>query len=294
MRRRLLRWGLAGVIHFVTCACWLIFLFFVLPLHATSEGPQEQPSELARRIVQNELRIEAQDHSHWLFRLEIEKNNGQVEVDEVVETAAGDLKFPISINGRDFTPKQRLDSKKPLKQLVQNPVALEKSRKDQRQDAARSQHRLKMLPDAFVFSYGERRGNLVQLVFRPNPRFRPSGHEEQVFHAMKEDVWVDDKQNRLAEISGQLMDEVRFGGGLLGHLDKGGTFDVKQEPVAPRYWELTLLNVHMNGKALFFKTIAVRQKYFRSAFVRVPDDLTAGNGAEMLKKQVSSDRARQP
>jgi len=53
---------------------------------------------------------------------------------------------------------------------------------------------------------------------------------------------------------------VKFGGGLLGHLHPGGTLDVKQAEVAPGYWELTVLNVHMKGKALFFKTIAVNQK----------------------------------
>jgi hypothetical protein len=177
--------------------------------------------------------------------------------------------------------------------LVQHLETVHKKQKEQDQDAARSRRLLKMLPDAFIYSYAERQGNQVQLAFRPNPSFRPTSHEEQVFHAMKGTLWVDSLQNRLAGISGQLMDEVRFGGGLLGHLDKGGTFDVKQEPVAPGYWELTLLNVHMNGKALFFKTIAVRQKYSRSAFRRVPDDLTAANGAEMLRKQVLSNRDHQ-
>jgi hypothetical protein len=41
---------------------------------------------------------------------------------------------------------------------------------------------------------------------------------------MEGTVWVDDKENRLAEISGRLIDEVKFGSGFLGHLDKGGTF----------------------------------------------------------------------
>lgn len=282
------------VVHQLRCASCLILILLVLPRCASPQESQEKPNELARRIVQNELRIEGQDHSHWMFRLDTDKNNGQAEVDEVVETKQGDLKIPISINGRDPTPTQRRSSENRLNQLVQHPEALRKMQKDQDQDASRSQRLLKMLPDAFIFSYGERRDNLIELAFQPNPRFRPAGHEEQVFHAMKGSIWVDDKQNRLAEINGQLMDEVKFGGGLLGHLDKGGTFDVKQAPVASGYWELTLLNVHMSGKALFFKTIAVKQKYSRSAFQRVPDDLSIANGAEMLKKQSSSDQARQP
>jgi hypothetical protein len=42
---------------------------------------------------------------------------------------------------------------------------------------------------------------------------------------------------------------------------------------------LTLLQVEMNGKALFFKTITVRQKISRSEFKRVPDDLTSLKGS---------------
>jgi hypothetical protein len=38
------------------------------------------------------------------------------------------------------------------------------------------------------------------------------------------------------------MEEVKFGGGLLGHLDKGGTFDAKQEPITKGYWEMTGLD----------------------------------------------------
>jgi hypothetical protein len=272
----------------------LVFLLFAFLQSAASEPAQEQPQELVRRVIQNELMVEAQDHSHWMFQFQTEKNNGQVEIGEVVETKQGDLTLPVSINGRELTPKQRQDSVNRLRQLVQHPEAVRKKQKDQDQDAERSRRLLKMLPDAFLYSYGERQGNVVQLAFRPNPTFRPTGHEEQVFHAMKGTLWVDGQQNRLAGISGQLMQEVRFGGGWLGHLDKGGTFEVKQEPVAPGYWELTLLNVHMNGKALFFKTIAVRQKYSRSAFRRVSDDLTAANGAEMLQKQVSSNRGHEP
>jgi hypothetical protein len=142
-----------------------------------------------------------------------------------------------------------------------------------------------MLPDAFLFKFGQRRGDLVQLNFSPNPSFKPTTHEAEVFHAMQGTLWLDAKQNRLEEISGHLMREVKFGGGLLGHLNPGGTFQVKQAPVSPGYWELTLLNVHMKGKALFFKTIAVQQTYTRTDFKQVPDALPLAQAAEMLEKQ---------
>ncbi len=39
---------------------------------------------------------------------------------------------------------------------------------------------------------------------------------------------INNRNKRLAELSGKLISEVKFGGGILGHLDKGGTFEVKQ------------------------------------------------------------------
>src|SRR5439155_25359263 len=78
-------------------------------------------------------------------------------------------------------------------------------------------------------------GNLVKLKFSPNPHFRPPSREAQVFHAMEGELAVDNRHKRLVELSGHLIQAVKFGGGLLGHLDKGGQFNVKQEQVSPGF-----------------------------------------------------------
>jgi hypothetical protein len=46
------------------------------------------------------------------------------------------------------------------------------------------------------------------------------------------------------------------------------------------------MNINMRGKALFFKTIDVRQNETRTSFQRVPDDLTLAQAAERLKAGV--------
>jgi len=81
---------------------------------------------------------------------------------------------------------------------------------------------------------------------------------------------------------------VKFAEGLLGHLDPGGNFHVKQAEVAPGFWELTILKVNMKGKALFFKTIDVRQKMSRSAFRKVADNTSPQQAAAILKQGSSS------
>jgi hypothetical protein len=64
---------------------------------------------------------------------------------------------------------------------------------------------------------------------------------------MEGEMTIDTKQQRLAALNGHLVEDVKFGGGLLGHLDKGGRFEVRQTEVAPGHWEMTALNVDMKG-----------------------------------------------
>ena len=94
------------------------------------------------------------------------------------------------------------------------------------------------------------------------------------------------KQERLSAINGYLMEDVKFGGGLLGHLDKGGKFEVSQTEVAPGQWEMTVLDVDMKGTVLLFKTISVQETENHSDFHRVPDDLTLAQAADILNKQI--------
>lgn len=269
----------------------LIFIF-VCSLTSAAQSPAISANDLARRVLENELRAEDQDNSHWLLRIETKQPNSGSEVDEVIQTPKGELQLPILINGHAPTKGEEEKAESHLEQMINDANAAQKSRKEKSDDYARSRRMLKMLPDAFIYSYGQRQGDRVQLNFKPNPHFRTHGFEQEVFHAMDGSLWVDEKQNRLAEINGRLTNGVKFLGGLLGHLDKGGTFDVKQELVAPGYWELTMLNVHMTGRVLFFKTIGEQQQYYRKDFKRVPDNLSLAQAEEMLKREIASQRNR--
>src|SRR5215831_3774124 len=86
-------------------------LLIVLGSVSAAQSPPSHSStnagDLVRRVIANELQAEQQDHSHWSLRLKTQKPNGQIEVDDVVETSDGDLKRPILTNGRELTPEQR-------------------------------------------------------------------------------------------------------------------------------------------------------------------------------------------
>jgi hypothetical protein len=256
-----------------------------------AQSAKMSANELVRSVLNNELKAENADSSHWMFRLDTKRPNAPETVDEVVETKDGPLKYPLSINGQKLTEAQQRQANQEMQQAVHDPTSLRKADRAKADDDEHGKQMLRLFPDAFRFQYGERKGDLVQLNFSPNPNFHPPNREATVFHAMAGSIWLDTKQRRLAEINGRLMHEVKFGWGMLGYLDQGGHFHVKQAEVAPGFWELTSLDVQMNGKALFFKTIAVRQKYVRSDFKQVPPNLDVARAAQMLQSEAATQEA---
>ena len=99
-------------------------------------------------------------------------------------------------------------------------------------------------------------------------------------------MWVDCKQERLAAFDGHLTQIVKFGFGLLGHLDKGGHFEVRQAEVAPGHWDMTTMNLAMTGKALLFAIIGVQKRETRLDFHQVSDDLTITEAADILSRHI--------
>ena len=271
------------------------FLVFCVPAYVqnTSGDAGLSAGELLRRVVNTELKAQANDHSHWMYQVKAGVS-GKEEEKVVVQTREGYLDRLRLVNGQPITPEQEKQEDQRIARLVKNPAERKKQQRAQEQDAQKTERLFKMLPDAVTASYGERSGDLVEILFKPNPHFHPPSHEAAVFHAMTGRIWINTRENRLVEIEGHLTTGVKFGGGLLGHLDKGGEFHVKQSEVAPGLWEITLLHVNMHGKALFFKTIAVQENEIRTNFQRVPDNLTLSEAAEQLQKQSTVKSASVP
>jgi hypothetical protein len=259
---------------------------------SAAQMSQVPANDLVRQVVNNELQAEDGDHTRWMYRLEWQKPNGSKEVDQVVETSEGSLRRPILIDGHDPSPQEQQQADRYNRQTAQDPSALRKARKQGREDQERTQKMLKTLTDAFLFTYSEQQGDLVKLNFVPNPKFEPPTMEAQVYRALEGYMWVNRKQARLAGIAGHLTRKVKFGGGLLGHLDAGGTFDVKESEVAAGCWKLSQLDVHMTGRVLFFRTISEQHKESRSDFARIPDNITLAQAADLLKKQPTTSQLR--
>jgi len=98
--------------------------------------------------------------------------------------------------------------------------------------------------------------------------------------------------SRVSVLLNLLISDVDFGLGILGKLKKGGSFEVVQSEVAPRDWEVSLLDVNISGRALFFHTIGEQQHEVKSQFKPVPSGLSLAQAASMVAKN-SKQGARQ-
>jgi hypothetical protein len=269
----------------LTLPLTLTVVLLVVPAHPQSvPSSQVSANELAQRVVTNELNFQ-DDHSNWMYRLEKEQY-GKKQVEEIIETKNGSLSRLLSINDRPLTAKQQSEEDQRVRQLMTSRSAQQKLRRTLDAETLQGRRLFKMLPAAFVFSYAGGEGNLVKLSFRPNPSFHPPSLEARVFHDMEGEMWVDCKQERLAEFDGHLTQTVKFGFGVLGHLDKGGHFEVRQEEVVPGHWDMTTLSLQMTGKALLFASIGVQKRETHRDFHRVSDDLTLTEAAGILKSEM--------
>ena len=264
-------------------AAFLVFCIPAFPQSTSGDGGLSA-GELLRRVVNSELKAQANDHTHWMYEVKA-GFSGKEQVKVAVQTREGYLDRLRFANGQPITPEQEKQEDQRIARLLKNPAERKKQQRAQEGDAQKTEGLFKMLPDAVTASYGKRQGELVEILFKPNPHFHPPSQEAAVFHAMTGRIWINARENRLVEIEGHLSTGVMFGGGFLGHLDKGGEFHVKQSEVAPGLWEITLLHVNMHGKALFFKTIAVQENEIRTNFQRVADNLTLSEAAQQLQRQ---------
>jgi hypothetical protein len=248
-----------------------------------SEANKQNADALVREVIQHELAAQLNDKSLWCYRQEDQEDGKPSRALEVCQTKDGDLERVVAVDGRELDAAQMRAEDERLQTLVAYPEQLRAKQKKAREDGEQERSMLRLFPEAFHFECERDSGDLVTLRFWPNSAFRPNTRAALVFHHMEGTLTVDIKQKRLVEINGRLTSEVKFAAGLLGHLDKNGTFSVQQKEVGEGHWDLSSMNVHMSGKALFFKTITVLEKKIQVDYRPLPRNVTLQQAVEFLR-----------
>lgn len=258
-----------------------VLLGSTLFAHAEDRMPPEPVQQLVTDVIYNELHDRECD-SFWQYK-SVRIAGAENLVREQIETQQGPLYRVIEDHGAPLDAEKRNRESQRLDQLVEKPGAMERIRREHEEDEARMTKVMEMLPKAFLFSYeGPTEGDQVRISFKPNPDFVPTNYEARIVHALGGELVVNQRLKRLVEMNGRLIEKVDFGYGLLGHVEQGGTFEVRREQVSESRWKTDLVEVHVRGKILLFKDVTKDQRESRSDFHPVPHDISLTDAKQLL------------
>ena len=200
------------------------FLLWAIALLSPAFCYADDAKQFVQRAVQTELAKDRDDHSRWIY-FEIDRKADRGVKQWVAETRDGSLRRVIENNGQ---PVPEPEQRRKMDTYLRDSWARSRQRKSEQHDDQQAAEMLNLLPQAFVWTMQGTKGNLTILHFKPDPQFRPPDLESKVFAAMEGDMAVDTEQHRIASLKGKLIRDVKIGGGFLGNLNAGGTFDVER------------------------------------------------------------------
>jgi hypothetical protein len=254
---------------------WALVLAFGLAARA------QDAKQIVQQAMKTELAANRDDHTRWQY-FEVDRKPKNAVTQWVAETQTGDLHRVLEEDGHKLSHEQQ---KKKMDDFMGDAGAKSQQQKGEEQDDRQATELLKLLPEAFVWTItGTDRGTTI-LHFKPDPNFRPPNREAKVFSAMEGDMKVDIAQHRIVSLKGKLIHEVKFGGGILGSLRAGGSFDVERREIGKSEWQITETHVHIQGRALLFKSISEQEDDVKSKFEQLSGNTTLQDAEAKLLHQ---------
>ncbi len=215
------------------------------------------------------------------------------ETRSVIETPEGRADRIVLFNGEPLSPDQQEKQQHRLEKLLSDHDAVKNELKDQKSEIQRRMRMVKAFPKAFFFDFAGAEKGLLRFNFRPDPEFSPKDRETQMYRGMEGSVWIDSVQERIVRIEGVLVKDVSFGWGIVGHLYKGGIYEITQTQVSPGKWRITTLDIDLKGKMFLFNTFRLQRKELNSRFHTVSSEMTFQAAIqELLTDPAQPDRAR--
>jgi hypothetical protein len=241
----------------------------------------QDPRQVVQQAVNAELASDREDHSRWRYH-EVDRQPGNSVTQWVAETGYGDVKRVLKQNGREVPEAEQ---EKQVEGFIADAEARTTQQKAGQHDDQQAETMMKLLPKAFVWTETGRDASSVSLAFHPDPAYHPPSYEARVFAGMEGEMTVDLRQHRITSLKGHLVDDVKFGLGILGRLKKGGYFEVSRREVSPHHWEIDATHVHIQGHALLFKTISEEEDDMKSQFWAEPESISLQQAAAEVMAQ---------
>ncbi len=272
---------------------WLLLLCLIAAAGLNADRGAAQPETLTPaqaqalvdRALGNELKA-AEDSSHPM-RYVLRKTTPRLTTTkEIVETGDGEVARLIAVDEKPLETADEQKEQARLSALESNP-GLQKHRKQSEDaDAARAVKVLRALPSAFLYQYqgpmDTPTGPVERFTFKPNPAFAPRDLETEALTAMSGEIRIDPASDRVMHLEGRLDEDVDFGWGILGRLNRGGWIVIEQADVGGGAWRTVRFQMQMSGR------VVIRTRNFDTTeeelqYAPVPAGLRYAQAIEMLR-----------
>ena len=233
--------------------------------------------------LENPVPFEFQERLEW---------NWGTETRSVIETNQGRADRIILFDDEPLSPDQQEKQEHRLEKLLSDHSAVKNELQDQKAETQRRIKMVKAFPKAFFFDFVGREKGLLHFHFFPNPDFSPKDRESQMYRGMEGELWIEPRQERMVSLQGKVVKDVSFGWGVLGHLNKGGIYEIGQTQLSPGIWRITTLNVDVKGRILFFDSFRFLRKETDTHMRRTPGSMTYKAAVTALLDSSASQQAR--
>jgi hypothetical protein len=254
------------------------------PTHPASE----EHLALIARASEHE-RTELENPKPYRYQERLDWNWGS-ETRSVIETSEGRADRIVLFNGEPLSPEQQAKQQHRLEKLLSDRDAAKSELKDQKSETQRRIRIVRAFPKAFFFDYAGVEKGLLRFNFRPDPDFAPKDRETQMYRGMEGSVWIEPAQERIVRIEGILVKDVSFGWGIVGHLNKGGIYEIAQTQLGPGKWRITMLDVNLKGKMFLFNSFRFQRKETDSKFQPVSPEMTFPEAVQELLAAPAEER----
>ena len=270
--------------------CASLLLVLAWPLRAASAAADVPPGsasamQLVTTLVANEdLASKHKDHYAYTSNERSDRTGGHLWTEKVVETDAGKVRMLIAEDGQPLPPQRIAQERGRLAAIVADPAGFARKSQATKDDENHAMQMLKLAPRAFLFSDARPEGDFLRIDYRPNPAYETQSIEERVLHATTGSILIDPQAMRLHRLEGRLPEDVNIGFGLLATIHAGSSFSTTRNRLGEPDWKTTTVDTNINGRIIFFKSIAKNEHAEHFDFVRVPNDLTVAQAVAMAEQ----------
>jgi len=231
-----------------------VFCASASPLQAARSSSVEisvkSGQELVRRALTNELNAARDTSLPMRFRLR-KINPHRTIVKDIIETRDGSVARLVSVNDLPLSQEIALKEQNRLDVLLTDPSRQHHRQQSEAADLERAITVLRALPQALIYQFTGIQNGIARFVFHSNPKFHSQSLETLALTKMTGELWVNISEGRVTHLEGHLDEDVDFGWGILGRLNKGGWIAIEQAEVAPHIWRNTYFKMVMSGRVVY-------------------------------------------